>query len=186
MIRLAIFASGNGSNFQTIVENQKSYAVILLVCDRINSFVIERAKKFNIPYIVYNPKDYDNKDNYELAILKELVRYDIQFIALAGYMRLVGHVLLSEYIGKIINIHPSLLPAFMGKDAIRQAIDYGVKVTGVTIHYVDFGVDTGKIIAQEALIISDSMNKHDIEKEIHQIEQRLYPSIINKLLEEEL
>ncbi len=181
MIRLAVFASGTGSNFQSIVENQISYKVVVLISDKINSYVIERAKKLNIPYAVFNPRDYDSKDNYELEILKTLLVHEVNYIALAGYMRLIGNILLNNYKDKIINIHPSLLPAFKGKDAIRQAVDYGVKVMGVTIHYVDFGIDTGNIIAQEAFAIKNNMTITEIEKKIHQIEHKLYPKILNNL-----
>lgn len=187
MKKIAIFASGSGTNFQAIVNSIKNKEIkaeiALLVCDNPNAFVIIRAKKENINTFVFNPKNYINKENYEKDIIKELKKHKIEFIALAGYMRIIGKNLLKEYNNKIINIHPSLLPAFKGKDAIKKAYEYGVKVTGVTIHYIDEGIDTGKIIAQEVIKISENETLDEVEKRIHEIEHLLYPSVLKNILE---
>jgi len=187
--KIAIFASGQGSNFEKIYENtQNNYLnaeIVLLVVDKENAKVIERAKKKNIETLVFNPKKFINKAAYEEIIKEKLLEKEVDLIVLAGYMRLIGKTLLTAYNNRIINIHPSLLPAFKGKDAIKQAFDYGVKVVGVSIHYVDSSLDGGKIIAQEAI----SVNNQDlttITKEIHQIEYNLYSKTIKKLLEEEI
>ena len=113
-----------------------------------------------------------------------LKKYEIDFIALAGYMRLIGQTLLNAYEGRIVNIHPSLLPAFMGKDAILQAFSYGVKIMGVSIHYVDKGMDTGKIIAQECFTVLDDDTIESVTEKTHAIEHKLYPYVLKKLLEE--
>lgn len=186
MKRLAVFASGSGSNFQAIVENAVNYQVVLLVCDKIDAFVIKRAHELAIPTLIINPKDYQSKVQYEEVILNSLKEHQVEFIALAGYMRLIGSVLLTAFKDKIINIHPSLLPAFKGKNAIEQVINAGVLETGVTIHFVDSGIDTGEIIAQDIIKINEKMSKNEIEEKIHLVEHRLYPKILNQLLEEDL
>ncbi|TCP24105.1 phosphoribosylglycinamide formyltransferase-1 [Scopulibacillus darangshiensis] len=186
MRKLAIFASGNGSNFQALADSvQKGTLdaeIVLLVCDKKDAFVIQRAKEAGIPAFSCSPKEYENKAAYEQAILDQLHIADAEMIILAGYMRLIGPTLLSAYRGRIINIHPSLLPAFPGLNAIEQAYEKGVKVTGVTIHYVDEGVDTGPIIAQEALQIEGSEAIETLTARVHRVEHALYPKTIAALL----
>jgi phosphoribosylglycinamide formyltransferase 1 len=187
MKNIAIFASGSGTNFQAIVDAAKNgivpARVALLVCDKPGAKVIERAERERIPTFVFSPKDYDSKAEFEQAILAELRKREIEFIALAGYMRLIGPTLLDAYEGKIVNIHPSLLPSFPGKDAIGQAYRAGVKVTGVTIHYVDEGMDTGPIIAQRAIAIHEGESLAQLEARIHEVEHELYPAVLKTLLE---
>lgn len=186
MKKLAIFASGSGTNFQAIVdavkEGRLKAEICLLVCDKPEAYAVERAKKEGIPQFVFRARDYADKAAYETAILEELKARDIDFIALAGYMRLIGPTLLEAYEGRIVNIHPSLLPAFPGKDAIGQAFAAGVKVSGVTIHYVDEGMDTGPIIAQKAVELSENETRESLEEKIHAIEHQLYPAVLQKLL----
>ncbi len=186
MKKLAIFASGSGTNFQAIVdavkEGRLKAEICLLVCDKPEAYAVERAKKEGIPQFVFRARDYADKAAYETAILEELKARGIDFIALAGYMRLIGPTLLEAYEGRIVNIHPSLLPAFPGKDAIGQAFAAGVKVSGVTIHYVDEGMDTGPIIAQKAVELSENETRESLEEKIHAIEHQLYPAVLQKLL----
>jgi phosphoribosylglycinamide formyltransferase 1 len=187
MKNIAIFASGSGTNFQAIVDAAKKgivpARVALLVCDKPGAKVIERAERERIPTFVFSPKDYASKAEFEQEILAELRKHEIEFIALAGYMRLIGPTLLAAYEGKIVNIHPSLLPAFPGKDAIGQAYRAGVKITGVTIHYVDEGMDTGPIIAQRAIAIHEGESLAQLEARIHEVEHELYPAVLKTLLE---
>ncbi|AKM17657.1 phosphoribosylglycinamide formyltransferase [Anoxybacillus geothermalis] len=188
MKRLAIFASGSGTNFQAIVDAAKRgevpAEVALLVCDRPGAKVIERAARENVPAFVFSPKEYPSKAAFESEILRELKERRIDWIALAGYMRLIGPTLLSVYEGKIVNIHPSLLPAFPGKDAIGQAYRAGVLETGVTVHYVDEGMDTGPVIAQCAVPIVPGEPIEALEARIHQVEHELYPAVLRMLLGE--
>lgn len=184
MTNLALFASGSGSNYEAIqraiVDGQINATIRLVVTDRVDAFVIERAKKFNVPVLALHPKSFETKEAYEQAILTELKKYDVQWLVLAGYMRLVGPVLLGAYAERIINIHPSLLPSFPGKDAIGQALAHGVKVTGVTVHYVDEGMDTGRIIQQRAVdVIAD--NREKTEAAIHETEHVLYTEVLQNL-----
>ncbi|SEU01733.1 phosphoribosylglycinamide formyltransferase-1 [Salinibacillus kushneri] len=182
MKRIAVFASGSGSNFQSIVdENQVAYEVVLLVCDQPKAKVIERGNKADIPTCVFQPKSYVKKEVFEKEIIQQLFAYQVDFIVLAGYMRLIGPTILSAYEGKIVNIHPSLLPAFPGKDAIGQALDKNVKVTGVTVHFVDEGMDTGPIIAQEPIYVHQEDSRVTLQQKIHEIEHHLYPKVIQDL-----
>lgn len=188
MKNLVVFASGNGSNFEAIAKaciNKKLDAqVLLLVCDKKDAYAIKRAKRLGIESLVLSPKDFNSKNDFEKAITDKLSQYNIDLICLAGYMRIVGEELLSKYEGKIINTHPSILPAFKGKDAIEQAMEYGVKVFGITIHYVNSDLDGGNIISQKTL----PYEGNDIEllkKRLLKIEHKLYINTIAKLIENE-
>ncbi|MEH7114909.1 phosphoribosylglycinamide formyltransferase [Neobacillus niacini] len=186
MKKIAVFASGNGSNFQAIIDmlqtGELEADIALLVCDNPGAFAVERANAAHIPTFSFNPKEYSTKEAYEKVIIEKLLNYGVEFIALAGYMRLLGPTLLSEYSGRIVNIHPSLLPAFPGKDAIGQALASKAKWTGVTIHYVDEGMDTGPVIVQERVRISEKETKESLQRKIQNIEHKLYPSILQMLL----
>ena len=182
-IRAAIFASGTGSNFEAIMKaNNLGCEIKLLICDQPGALVVEKAKQYNVPTFVFKASNYPMKQAYEREILQQLRAKDIQWIFLAGYMRIIGETLLTAYRGKIINIHPSLLPAFPGKDAIRQAVEAGAQKTGVTIHYVDEGIDTGPIISQETLTILPDDTVNSLKERIQQIEHRLYPKVIKELI----
>lgn len=187
MSRLAVFASGSGSNFQALidaVEEKRLQADInLLVCDQPEARVIGRAQYHGVPCFAFSAKEYQSKEIFENEILKKLREYEIDCVILAGYMRLIGPTLLGAYGGKIINIHPSLLPSFPGKDAVGQALEAGVKVTGVTIHYVDAGMDTGPIIAQEAVTVSETDTRESLQKKIQHVEHRLYVDTVNKIVQ---
>lgn len=189
MKKIAVFASGSGTNFQAIIEaikdGQLEAEICVLICDKENAYAIERAKTNGIPTFVFKPKDYPNKQAFEQEILNELKKYEVEWVVLAGYMRLIGETLLRAYEGKIVNIHPSLLPSFPGVDAIGQAYDAKVKVTGVTIHYVDEGMDTGPIIAQEAVYIDEDDTKESLTKKIQAVEHKLYPETLKKLFANE-
>ena len=183
--KIAIFASGNGSNFEAIaraaIGGEIEANVALLVCDKPTAKVVQIAQQLGIDSFVFSAKDYTSKQEFEQEIVNRCNEADVELICLAGYMRLVGETLLEAYEGKIINLHPSLLPAFKGKDAIKQAFEYGVKVYGCTIHYVDNSLDGGKIIAQSA-IAYDGNNFDELEQKIHSAEHTLYINTIRELL----
>lgn len=185
MKNIAVFASGNGSNFQAIldaVNDRKLNADIkLLVCDQPGAFVTERAKQAGIDVFEFRAKNYPDKEKYEQEILGKLRELQVEWIVLAGYMRLIGTTLLSSYEGRIINIHPSLLPAFPGKDAIGQALAAKVKASGVTVHYVDEGMDTGPIIAQEKVELIENESDESFQAKIHKVEHQLYPAVLQML-----
>ncbi|QCJ40765.1 phosphoribosylglycinamide formyltransferase [Bacillus sp. S3] len=186
MKKIAVFASGGGSNFQAIInvirEGLLSAEISLLVCDQPGAFAIERAKANRIPCFIFSAKDYSSKADFEKEIAGLLRDLDVDLIVLAGYMRLIGPTLLKEYEGRIVNIHPSLLPDFPGKDAIGQALAAKAKWTGVTIHFVDEGMDTGPIIVQERVRIAEAETRESLQQKIQSIEHKLYPSILHMLL----
>ncbi|WP_019243708.1 MULTISPECIES: phosphoribosylglycinamide formyltransferase [Bacillus] len=185
MKKIAVFASGSGSNFQCIndyiSQGQLDAEIKLLVCDRPGAFAIERAEKAGIPTFVFSAKDYESKEAFESEIVKQLQERDVEFIVLAGYMRLIGDTLLTSYSNRIVNIHPSLLPAFPGKDAIGQAFKAGVKITGVTIHYVDEGMDTGPIIDQKAVEVIAGDTRESLQQRIQETEHWLYPTVLQRI-----
>jgi phosphoribosylglycinamide formyltransferase 1 len=183
---IAVFASGNGSNFQALVERSRKenwpLQISLLICDRPGAKVLERARACNVEAICLNPKAFPDKKAYEESILEHLRQRKIEWIVLAGYMRLIGPALLQAYPKRIVNIHPSLLPAFPGLNAIEKAFSYPVKVSGVTVHFVDEGIDTGPIIAQQAVTIDEEDTLESFERKIHLAEHRLYPEVIKNLI----
>lgn len=186
MRRLAVFASGNGTNFEAIVSacERKELAaeVVLLVCDKPGARVVERAVAHGVETFAFTPKAFASKADYEREIVCRLDAAGVDMVCLAGYMRIAGDVLLAAYGGRIINIHPSLLPAFRGAHAIEQAFESGVKVFGVTIHYVDATLDGGRIIAQRAFEYEGD-DIEELEAKIHAVEYPLYIETIKHLLE---
>ena len=185
MKNLAVFASGTGTNFVAIAKACASGVinarVALLVCDKPGAPVLDRARELGVETFAFSAKDYASKADYEAEIVKRLDDKKVDLVCLAGYMRIVGETLLNAYEGKIINIHPSLLPAFRGANAVEQAVTYGVKVYGITIHWVNSDLDGGKIIAQRAFPYegSDPAEVHAIGQKI---EHELYVETINKIL----
>lgn len=186
-MKIAVFASGNGSNFEAIVKimNQGEIegAIVLVFSDRTDAYVLERAKSLQIPVRSFSPKQFTNKVEYEKEILKELKAKEVELLVLAGYMRLIGPTLLNAYPNRILNIHPALLPEFPGLHGIRDAFEAGVKQTGVTVHYVDNGVDTGPILAQKRVNIEENETLASLELKIHQAEHQLYPEVIQDVIQ---
>lgn len=186
-MKLALFASGNGSNVQAIIEAAQegiiTETIQCIVCDNPRAYVIERAKEAGIQTFVLSPNDCSSREEWEEAILNFLLDNQVDFIVLAGFMRIIGEQLLNHYPQKIINIHPSLLPAFPGRRSIEDAFEAKVEETGVTVHYVDSGIDTGEIIAQEGLTIQKHWTLDELENHIHAIEHRLYPITIQKTID---
>lgn len=180
-MKLAVFASGNGSNFQAIAESiiVDEYAdLVLLVCDK-QCYAMERARQLGIPSFVLDKSK--KRSEYEQDALKVLDFYGVEFIALAGYMNIIGSTLLDRYEGRIVNIHPSLLPRYRGLRAIERAFENKDEEVGITIHYVDKGIDTGKIIAQESLKYNGE-SLEELETRIHALEHELYVETLKGLL----
>lgn len=181
--RIAVFASGQGSNFQALLDASRAGGlggaeIVLLVSDKPQAPVVERARTAGVDAFVFQPKAYARREDYEAEIAAELEERQVDLVVLAGYMRLLTAVLVDRYAGRMINIHPSLLPAFPGKDAIGQAWEYGVKVTGVTVHLVDGGMDTGAVVAQTAVPLLPDDRIESLEERIHQAEKELYPQVV--------
>lgn len=187
MSNIAIFASGNGSNFQAIADaiknGQLNANLALLVCDKENAFVLERAKKSGVKSVLIKRKDFKTKEDFEKEIIKHCKKENIDLIVLAGFMRLVSPVFINAYRNKIINIHPALLPAFKGAHAIADAFEAKVKMTGVTVHFVDEEMDHGPIILQKEIDIREEDSLESLEERIHDIEHVLYPKVIRLFIE---
>lgn len=187
MVNIAVFASGSGTNFENIVKANLSHVnVKLLIVDKESAYAIERANHLGVPYVYVNPKAFPSKKEYEMKIMEYLHEYEIELIVLAGYMRFIGEVLLSNYPRKIINIHPAYLPAFPGAHGIRDAYEAKVSETGVSIHYVDEGVDTGEIIHQEKIKIDPDWSLETLEEHVHALEYKMYPKVLEQLCKEGL
>ena len=186
--KIAVFASGYGSNFEVIARAAEAgeipAEVVLLVCDKAGARACQIAEQMNIPMFVFSAKEYASKAEYESAIVERCKQAEVELICLAGYMRIVGETLLNAYNGLIINLHPALLPSFKGAKAIEQAFEYGVKIFGATIHYVDESLDGGKIIAQRA-VEYDGDSLEEITAMVHNVEHQLYIETIKKILDKE-
>lgn len=185
MKKIAVFASGTGSNFDALqakfVDPASGVTIAVMVCDHADAPVVAKAHAAGIPVVLVNYKAAGSKAAAEQSIIDQLPPVDL--IVLAGYMRILGATLLAAYPGKIINLHPALLPSFPGRTGIEDAYDYGVKVTGVTVHYVDAGVDSGTIIAQEPVRILPGQSLADLETAIHAVEHQLLPATVLSLIE---
>lgn len=190
MKNIAVFASGSGSNFQAIVDALKKVKlkanVKLLVCDNPEAYVLKRAIKRKVKAFIADRRDFLNKEGFEEQILKKLKSEKIDCIVLAGFMRLLSPRFIRHYRNKILNVHPALLPAFKGAHAIKDAFNYGVKVTGVTVHFVDEEMDHGPIILQEAVEVRENDTLEALEKRIHTAEHTIYPRAIKLFLENKL
>lgn len=176
--RIAVLASGYGSNLQALMDGcaagELRARIACVVSDKERARALQRARDAGVPAFFVDPQRFADKAAYESEIVSVLRRHRADVVALAGYMRIVGPVLLGAYPGKIFNIHPSLLPAFPGLDAIRQAFEYGVKVTGVTVHFIDEGVDTGPVILQEPVVVEADDTLETLEAKIHRVEHEMY------------
>jgi len=157
--RLGVLVSGRGSNLQALIDasKDKDYPaeVVVVISNNPSAYAIERAKRENIPVFVVERENYKNKKEYEEKIKEILQSFRVDLVVLAGYMKIVGKTLLEAFPNRIINIHPSLLPSFPGLEAQKQAWEYGVKISGCTVHFVDEGIDSGPIIGQRAVPVYD-------------------------------
>jgi len=177
-LQLAVLASGRGSNFDVLceaIERQDLDADIkVLISDKENAPALDKARKHNIEAVYLNPRSYNNRNEYETELVKLLKGYQVTVVALAGYMRLVGSVLLEHFPYRIVNIHPALLPAFPGLQAQQQAVDYGVRYSGCTVHIVDAGMDTGPILMQAVVPVLPDDNGDTLAQRILVEEHQIY------------
>lgn len=191
MVNIAVFCSGSGSNFQAIAESvNKGYIkgakIAVMVTDTPGCFARERAKKLGIETFVVERKNYKTIEEFERSIIDELEKRDIGLIVLAGYMRLLSPSFVKKFQNKVLNIHPALLPSFKGTEGIKDALDYGVKVTGPTVHFVDAEMDHGPIIFQAAVEVNDDDTEETLAPRIHKLEHQIYPKAIKLFVEGKL
>jgi phosphoribosylglycinamide formyltransferase-1 len=188
-LRVGVLASGRGSNLQSIIDSslggEIDVEVAVVISDREDAEALNRARRAGIPALYLPPGRFRTKlepeaeDRYADA----LEEHDVEIVALAGFMRILGERLLGRFAGRIVNIHPALLPSFPGLDAQRQAFEHGVKWTGATVHFVDAGVDTGPIILQAAVPVKDDDTRDTLAERILEQEHRIYPEALQLLAE---
>ncbi len=184
-----MFVSGRGSNLETLLKAKRSGRLkevefALVFSDNPEARALDIARDYGVKTAFIDPKPFKkDRQSYDSAVLKVLKENEIEFIVLAGFMRLLSPVLLQVYPLKIINIHPALLPAFPGLHAQRQALDYGVKVSGCTVHFVDEGVDSGPVIAQAVVPVLDDDDEDSLSARILKYEHQLYPKVLELIAE---
>jgi phosphoribosylglycinamide formyltransferase-1 len=187
---IAVFASGRGTNFAAIIRAVKKGKIkanlALLVCDNPKAGAISRAKRAGIKVALVKREDFSTKKDFEDKITQDLEENKVDLIVLAGFMRILSPEFVKRFAGRILNIHPALLPSFKGTKAIEDAFNYGVKVTGVTVHFVDEQMDHGPIILQAVVKIEENDTLESLETKIHKIEHKLYPEAVRLYVEGKL
>lgn len=182
-MKIAVLVSGSGTNLQTLIDTLHNDAtsnieIVVVISDRKKAYALTRATQAGIPTQVVRAQDYENRIVFDEAISHIIDKYSVELIVLAGYMKLFQSPFVRKYRNRIINIHPSILPAFPGATPIADSLTYGVKVTGVTVHFVDENVDTGPIIAQRVVPVYDTDTQESLHERIQIEEHDLYPKVI--------
>ena len=183
IFKIAVLISGNGSNLQAIIDNlknQKGIGICSVISNKKDAYGLTRAIEAGIDTYVINHEDYSSREAFEEELIEVLRKQSPDLIVLAGFMRILSNVFVSEYYGKLINIHPSLLPKYKGMNTHQRVIEAGEELHGVTVHYVDNSLDGGPICAQSSLTIS-TKDKKVLENQIHELEYKLYPEVIRKI-----
>jgi phosphoribosylglycinamide formyltransferase-1 len=187
MSRLGVLISGRGSNLQSLIDATRSgelrATIVVVVSNRPEAAGLARARDVGIPTVVLRPQDYSSRFHYDTAVADILKARGVELVCLAGFMRLIGAPLLAAYPNRILNIHPSLLPAFPGLNAQAQALDHGVGVSGVTVHLVTAGLDDGPIVMQQAVPVMDDDTVASLAARILVEEHKLYPAAVKKVLQ---
>jgi phosphoribosylglycinamide formyltransferase-1 len=177
-LKVGVLASGRGSNFKAIAQKAENVEIVLLVVDKSDAKAIEIAKDLNIPYKVIDRKIL-NKEDFEREIINILDSYNVELVVLAGFMRILGTEFVEHFKWRVMNIHPSLLPSFPGLHAQKQALEYGVKISGCTVHFVDAGTDTGPIILQSAVCVLEDDTEESLSSRILEEEHKIYPFAVS-------
>ncbi len=187
MIRIGVLISGAGTNLQAILdacrEGRIPGQVAVVISDRADAFGLERARRAGVEAVHIDPAAYPTRTAFDEALVERLQAHAVDLVCLAGYMRLVRRPMLTAFPNRILNIHPSLLPAFPGLDAQRQALEYGVKVAGCTVHFVTAGVDEGPIVLQAAVPVLEGDTVEDLRARIQAEEHRIYPEAVRLFAE---
>ncbi len=188
--KLAVLVSGQGTNLQAIIDQIEqevlSAEISLVVSNRKEAFALERAKIHGIESVFLDPKSYSGKEEFDRAMIDRLQAEAVDLICLAGYMRILGKTFINSFAGRIINIHPSLLPAFPGLHPQRQALEHGVKFSGCTVHFVDEGIDSGPIILQSVVPVYDADNEETLSRRILEQEHIIYPRAVQLMVDNRL
>ncbi|MGA2780428.1 MAG: phosphoribosylglycinamide formyltransferase [Smithella sp.] len=187
LLKLGVLISGNGSNLQSIIDNIEKGSlkatIKIVISNNLDAFGLTRAKKHGIPLAVLKNGDFKNKEEFDLELIRILRNNEVDLVILAGFMRIITPAFLKAFSGKIMNIHPALLPSFPGLNGQKQALEYGVKFSGCTVHFVDEGVDTGPIIIQSAVPVHDDDTEETLATRILKEEHKIYPQAIQLFAE---
>lgn len=189
-VKIAVLVSGRGSNLQAIIDsiekgNIHNAAINVVISNKADAYALERARNHGINAVFLDPSGYDRTE-YDRAILNVLKQYDTDLLLLAGYFRLLGSEIIEAYRNRILNIHPSLLPAFKGLHAQKQAFEYGVKIAGCTVHFVDEGLDSGPIILQSCVHVLPEDTEETLTARILEQEHIIYPEAVKLFVEGKL
>lgn len=186
-IKLGVLLSGSGTNLQAIIDRIEAgtldATIELVVSSRPSAFGLKRAERHGLQTLTLSKDIYADPLMADEVIAAELKMHDVDYVIMAGYMRMVHAPILASFPNRVVNLHPALLPSFKGAHAIQDAYDYGVKVTGVTVHFADDKYDCGPIIAQQPLVVEEGWTVDELEEHIHAIEHQLYPDTIQLLAE---
>ncbi|MDP3804374.1 MAG: phosphoribosylglycinamide formyltransferase [Candidatus Omnitrophota bacterium] len=186
-MNIAILCSGNGTNLQAIIDSMKSgyisADIALVVSDNKDAYSLVRARNARIETLILNPKEFKGREDFDREIIKHLKKKKVELVVLAGFMRLLSSVFIKEYKNRIMNIHPALLPSFKGTHGIKDALEYGVKVTGPTVHFVDERLDHGPIILQKAVKVRNDDTEETLLDRVHKEEHKIYPEAIKLFVE---
>jgi len=182
-LKIGVLASGKGTNFQELInlseKGELDIDIKVLITNKDDAGCIKRAENGGIPHKIIKDKDFSQKELFELEIINTLIHYDVELIVMAGWMKIVTPFFINKFKNKIINIHPSLLPAYKGGSAIKDSILNGSKITGCSVHFVEEEVDSGCLIIQAALSIRDDDNFESLSKKIHILEHKILPHSIS-------
>ncbi len=187
LLRVGVLASGRGSNLQALLDagSRPDYParVVVVVSDREDARALARARAAGVSSLFVNPKDHGDRPAYDAVLTKTLEHHEVGLVCLAGFMRILSPVFVNAWQGRLMNIHPSLLPAFPGLHAQRQALDHGVRIAGATVHFVDEGVDTGPIVLQAAVPVEATDTEETLAARILIEEHRIYPEAVRLFAE---
>jgi phosphoribosylglycinamide formyltransferase 1 len=187
ILNIGVLVSGSGTNLQSIIDacarNEMNARVACVISNKADAYGLERARQAGIPALHLDHRAYSGREAYDEALVATLREFEVELVALAGFMRIITCVLLDAFPNAVMNIHPALLPAFPGLHAQRQALEYGVKVAGCTVHFVDCGTDTGPIIIQAAVPVLEGDTEQTLAARIQKDEHRIYPEAIKMFAE---
>ena len=181
-IKLGVLLSGSGTNLQAIIDaidaGKLDATIELVVSSRPDAYGLKRAEAAGLQTLTLSKETYEDSFVADMVIATELKRYNVDYVVMAGYMRKVGVPILNTFPNRVLNLHPALLPSFRGAHAIQDAYEYGVKVTGVTVHLANADYDRGPIIAQRPVVVEEGWTVDQLEEAIHQVEHKLYPEVL--------
>ena len=184
---VAVFVSGSGTNLQALMDSRiESANIAVVVCDTPGAMAISRAESRHIPVELVNSRDFESREQFERQIVARIARYNVELVVLAGFMRILTPYFIGLFKDRIINIHPSLLPSFPGTDSVRQALDYGVKQTGCTVHFVREQVDAGPIILQVTVPVTQEDTEETLLEKVHAREHKILPEAVKLFCEGKL